>query len=385
MRMERGIVHINVSNFSASVEEAADVSLRDRPFVIADEGSSRAIVLETSRRAWKEGLRRGMPLKTARRMLRNLTIVAPNPALYQRASRKMMDIAGNYSPVTELRAGGHIFLDITGTERLFGQAQDTAARIKEECRMLGLDAATALSSNKTVSKVATRVIRPLGFASIPPGDERDFMSPQKIAFLPGVGDVLHERMTAFGIYTMNDLTDIEAAQLCRVFGRQSIRLRERALGIDDEPVQIEPFNRRTVSAELVLSQDTGDPDDLSTVLSIICEEAGFSLRSSALRASALRLDVIFSDGLTANGSAVIRRPVNSDPDLHAAALPVLRRIAARRVRIRQLKLHLSRLTDSFFQLSLFDEPQGKLMTAIDRIRTANGHHIIKRASRLLWE
>jgi len=66
---EASIVHINITDFAAAVAIAKQPRLANRPFAIALEGSARRVVITASRKAWEEGIRAGMPVSTAQRML----------------------------------------------------------------------------------------------------------------------------------------------------------------------------------------------------------------------------------------------------------------------------------------------------------------------------
>ncbi|MBN2722677.1 MAG: hypothetical protein JXR95_01255 [Deltaproteobacteria bacterium] len=383
---ERGIIHLNFSSFMASVEESSSPELKGVPFVIADPQKSRAIVLDMSPKAWAEGIRKGMPLRIAKKIVRPLTVVPPNATLYSTASSRISEISGHYSPFTEVRSGGHIFIDISGTRRLFGHMQDTAARIKNKCqKQLGLDPATSVSGNKTVSKVASRVVSPRGFASIPNGDESSFMYPQSISLLPGIGQKMSERLTAYGINIMGDLSEINPSHLTRVFGKVSLRLRDRSMGIDNDPVFWKPASELSISSSFILSDDTNDPCKLNTVLLILAEDAGLTLRSSCLSTRKVILNTLYSDGQTFSISRTLSTSIFSDAEIYTSSLPLLEKARMRRIRIREMTIVLREIADSLFQMNLFEPQPGKLQQTLDRLRTDSGVRILQRASRLQLE
>lgn len=87
--------------------------------------------------------------------------------------------AAPFSPLVEAEEdSGHLFLDLTGTGRLFGPPQDVARRIRCTVRgELGLDPIWGLAANKLVAKVATRVVKPKGSTWWSRGARRPFCGP----------------------------------------------------------------------------------------------------------------------------------------------------------------------------------------------------------------
>ena len=114
--MERNVLHINVANFIATVEELCDSTLRGEPFIVANRYAPRAVILDVSDKAFKEGLRRGMPLKMVQRM-KGIPIIEPRYDRYQEAERELFKLVFSAAPVIEQVAGGHLFLDISGTKK----------------------------------------------------------------------------------------------------------------------------------------------------------------------------------------------------------------------------------------------------------------------------
>src|SRR6185436_9644706 len=132
--MLRSVLFIDPPAFVATVERLAAPALRSRPLAVAPPGADRATVLALSAEAQAAGVERGMLARQARKLCPDLVLLPPNPRLYARASRALDAILRVYAPVIEPRGFGHAFLDLSGTERLFGPAQDVAERIRRESR-----------------------------------------------------------------------------------------------------------------------------------------------------------------------------------------------------------------------------------------------------------
>ena len=131
--MERSIIHLNVADFAVAVERVVNSGLRERPVVVAPQGSARARVYDMSEEAYQCGVRKNMPLRTARRLCRDAHVLPPRPDRYERAMRALFKRALTYSPLVESgEVDGHLFVDITGTSRLFGPSVDVAWRMRRQ-------------------------------------------------------------------------------------------------------------------------------------------------------------------------------------------------------------------------------------------------------------
>ncbi|MDP7423753.1 MAG: hypothetical protein QGH40_17925, partial [bacterium] len=292
----RDIVHLNIAHFAATVEQAAQPALRRCPIIVSLQSRGRSFVYDVSAEAWLNGVDRGISLSAARRRLPKAVVVPARPAIYRRAAQSLYRLAGEFSPLVEPAPRGHLFLDITGMYSLYGASVDLAARLKRECRSrLGLDPGIGLASSKLVSKVATRVVKPFGFASVPGGSETGFLGPQPVTLLPGVGDALSHRMTALGIVTLGDLSLLPDDLAMAAFGRPGMRFRDFARGIDGTPVTGRGMHELPVKVIKEFASDSSDLEELEIHLHGLIEEAGFRLRQRNLTACRVRLFLGYTD------------------------------------------------------------------------------------------
>jgi DNA polymerase-4 len=129
-----------------------------------------------------------MALALAERKVKELTVLAPDPGAYQAMNKELERIAALYAPVFEYDGKGNMYLDLTGTVRMFGPPADCSSRIlREILEQTGIRPAAAVSESKLVSKVATRTIRPMGLIQVQEGTEAAFLAHQDLRLLPGLG------------------------------------------------------------------------------------------------------------------------------------------------------------------------------------------------------
>ena len=130
--MKRSIIHLNIADFAAAVETNEAPGLGGYPIIIAPTGSPRAVVYDMSDQAYREGIRKGMPLARVRRINRTIKIIPPRFNRYERVMKDIFKQSLAYTPAIESgHWDGHLFLDVSGSNRLFGPPADLASRLKK--------------------------------------------------------------------------------------------------------------------------------------------------------------------------------------------------------------------------------------------------------------
>jgi DNA polymerase-4 len=388
--MSRGasIVHLNVADFPAAVAAAKDRSLADKVFVIAGSSAGRAIVLGLSPRARGEGLFPGMALAQAQERVRGLILVPPDPGACARASEAMEALAAPYAPLIQNDSGGHLYLDLSGTERLFGPALDCAVRVRNEiAEALHIEPELAVARNKLVAKVAARSIRPSGIAGIREGDEASFLAPQDARLLPGVGPAIARILAVTGLQEIGEIALLSDGEALALFGKRGLALRDAARGLDSSPVEPGRLRERALRRRAEFAEDTIEAPIVRAALIALVEDAGLELRKSLLAARRVRVGLSYSDGFRAEAEESSRRALLLDTELIVAADRAFSRAATRRVRFRSLGLELADLVPAVREPDLFI-PEGpsrgeRIQAAVDSSRKRYGPAAVTRASALV--
>ena len=352
--------------------------------IVAPEGALRAAVFDMSEEAFRQGVRKGMPLSRACRLCRDAKLIAPHPDRYERAMQELLKRALPYSPLIEMTdAGGHLFLDTTGTSKLFGPAYDVAWRLRKSLRAeLGFDPIWSVAPNKLVAKVATRIVKPDGEYILDEGQEEAFLKPLAVQLLPGLEQDDLLALRDFQLARIGQIHDWSLPQLETAFGRRARFLYESARGIDPSPVLPVGEKQPKVMAEHSFGDDTNDAAILDAILWRLVESVGAELRERRLATRRLGLFLTYSDGARTIRQ-VAPAPTANDFALFAAAKSTLALAWTRRVRIRHIRLVADKLGFPSGQLDLFevrreaDERQTRLIASLDRIRGKFGKDAIK--------
>lgn len=379
----RVIAHLDFDAFFAAVEENRDPSLRGKPVIVG--GGERGVVSTANYVARRYGVRSAMPLRTARRLCPNGVYLTGHHQLYRDYSRRLMAILEEYSPLVEQMGLDEAYIDLTGTERLFGSPVRTARSIQQRVAdELLLSISVGLATNKLVAKVASDYRKPAGFTVVPPGKEADFLAPLPVERLPGVGPSLLEQLRDRGVVTVGDLARVPPHLLRLSFGERGELLSYRSRGEDLRRV-VPREEVKSISREHTFEEDVSDIGLLESTLVSLTEDVCRRLRLRMLEARTVTVKIRYSDFVTHTCSHTLSRPLDVDEVFFQEVLALFRRGRRRRYHLRLLGVELSNLAPRLWQDDLFDQELPllrELDLKLDVIREKYGPDAVRRGAAL---
>ena len=233
----RKILHIDMDAFYASVEQRDEPALRGRPVVVAWRGQ-RSVVCAASYEARRFGVRSAMPALRAERLCPDAVFVPPDFPRYKAVSRQVREIFARHTDLIEPLSLDEAYLDVTAPKSGLSSATAVAETIRAQIRAeTALTASAGVAPNKFLAKIASDWNKPDGLCVIRPQQAFDFLTPLPVGRIPGVGKVAQRRLEEIGVKTVGDLRGADPVQLQQLFGSFGPRLLERAMGIDERPVE----------------------------------------------------------------------------------------------------------------------------------------------------
>ena len=387
MTGSRKIIHVDMDAFFASVEELDHPELRGQPVVVGGTGRGRGVVSSASYEARRYGIASAMPLAQARRLCPKGVFLPVRMERYVEFSNRIHEILEHYTPLVEPVSIDEAYLDVTGSQRLFGDAAMIAREIKRRIdQELGLTASVGVAPNKYLAKLASDVDKPDGFVVLTEEGVKGFLSSLPVGRIPGVGKAGEKTLAELAVTTIDDLQQVAPDLLVSKFGVWGHTLLARAHGRDDSPVTPDS-DAKSIGRETTLEQDLDDPEILAEIARDLAETVGRRLRRKRLKAKRIELKVRFADFRTVTKAMTFREPTNSDRVIIEAALASLQdRLGKADRAVRLLGVTAAGLAPATFeQLGLFvDERKGahvRLEGVVDRIRDRFGNDSIWRASR----
>ena len=383
MTVARTILHADLDAFFAAVEQRDRPELRGKPVIVGGGGpNDRGVVSTASYEARKYGIRSAMPLRTAGALCPHGIFVPVDGRKYGEVSRQVMSVLRRFSPLVEQLSIDEAFLDLTGTEALFGTGEEAAQALKRAVHdETELTVSVGVASNRLVAKIASDLRKPDGLVVVPRGEEAAFLAPLAIERLWGVGASTRKVLADYGVTTIGDLAALPAELLVRRFGAHGGDLAARARGVGDTVVG-DHMAAKSVSQEHTFDIDTADWEVMEQTLLALSEGVAGRLRATNVRASTIAVKIRDSSFRTITRQRTLREPTDMDDVVWRTAKELTRK-EVRGARIRLLGVAASGL-DAEAQLSLFEEAgpddrRRRATEATDEVRRRFGSRAIRRA------
>lgn len=369
MTQGRSILHIDMDAFYASVEQLDNPSLQGKPVIVGGDPSGRGVVSAASYEARRFGVHSAMPMRQALKLCPQAKVMPVRMGRYAHVSQQIQSIFTDYTPLVEPLSLDEAFLDLTGSNKLFGPGsvigRAIKKRIKEET---GLTASVGMASNKFLAKLASDLDKPDGFVVLKADDYQQVLDPLPIRRIWGIGKVTEKTLHQHGFRSIQDLRVSPLSALQSLLGDQAAHLQRLAGGLDDRPVQ--PMHEaKSISCERTFGADLTDPQQLLTILLEETEQVGARLRQNKLVARTVTLKLRYSDFRTITRSRTLDRPTQVTDTLWRVACELFREWGARSFgALRLVGFGVSGLSlEQGRQLELFSDPTEVRQQKIDRV------------------
>jgi len=272
---------------------------------------------------------------------------------------------------------------------LFGLPPDIGWKVGNYVRKsLGVKPIWTLASSKLVSKVASRLVKPVGEYIVGVGEENEFLAPLPVDLLPGISAKELRTLKELNLTLIGQLMGLSRSQLLVLFGSRGAVIYGLCRGVDDKFVGVEEAEGQSISCEHQFASDTNDRQQVRSVVGDLVSRAAGLLRQRRQLSRRVGIRIDYSDGTIVGRRVIGKLGSSSDDVLLRLALLALRRAWWRRTRLRSCTLIFDRLHKRSPQLLLFpecgevEEKQKKILEAMDRIRCQFGHNAVRRVGRL---
>lgn len=395
--MKRIIFHIDVNSAFLSWEATYRMrelgeteDLRQIASVVGGSEESRhGIVLAKSELAKKHGVTTGEPLVDARRKCPGLVTVPSNFPVYVKYSNAMMKILEDYTPDIEQYSIDESFLDMTGTQNLFGPPIQVAHKIKDRIyEELGFTVNVGISTNKLLAKMASDFKKPNLVHTLFPEEVPTKMWPLPVSDLFFVGRQTAKRLYSLGIFTIGDLANTDKKIIQDNLKGHGSVIWEFANGIGDSMEDVANKNRtpanKGYSNETTLAFDVTDANLAKEILLSLTESVSTRVRADKSYVSVVSVYFVDNEFHHSSKQMTLNSATNVTNEIYHHACNLFDQLWKGQP-IRLLGIHISKATsENHRQYSLFEkqdvEKLSKLDSAIDKIRHKYGDDSIKRAT-----
>ncbi len=355
------IFHIDLDSFYVSAARLKDPTLIGIPVAVGGS-SGRGVLSSASYEARRFGIRSAMPVSQALRILPSLKIVPGDFAWYEELSQKVFAIVARYAPILEQVGSDEAYLDMRGTEALFGPPLEAAQKMRKSIfDETGLTASIGISSNRRVSKIASDFCKPNGVILIEAGKEREFLGPLDLKKVPGIGPQAEKILQAEGLFKVKDLDRWRDQDLISRFGSMGDFLIEVKKGEGSKDF-FEESKTRSTSRETTFKEDVQDPVEIQKTLWDLASDLGSSLRAEkdekVSYAHGIKLKLRTPDFKTISRQRVCTQPTRLDKKIYDESVSLFVEAWDAKTPIRLIGIGII-LGDGNYQPGLFETPQAQ--------------------------
>lgn len=365
--MGKIFLHVDLDAFYASVEQLDNPELKGKPVIVG--GSDRRSVVSTaSYEARARGVHSAMPIFMAKRICPDGFFVPVRMKRYEEKSKEVMAIFGNYSPDVQQLSIDEAFIDLTGTERLFGDPKETARRLKKEVlEKTGLTVSIGIASTKYVAKIASGIRKPDGFFVVEEGKEEEFMLSLPLEKVWGIGEKTRLKLQSKGLRTVREIHNLSLMNLKSIFGESSGEFLYNAV----RGMEYGHFNREakshSISSETTFEFDLRMKKEIDKEMKEICRTVMLRARSENALSNTVCVKIRFGDFSTITARETFQSEIKSIEDLFEKSSALFWRKFIPQKGLRLLGVALQNVYDeSERELSLFDTEERSAESRIEK-------------------
>ena len=373
------IAHFDLDSFFVSVEILKDPSLKGKPVIVGGQ-NERGIVTTCTYEARKFGVHSAMPMKTAMRLCPHAIVVSGNYNEYGRYSKWVTDIIASKAPLFEKASVDEFYIDLQGMDKFFDPLKWTIDLRKLITNETGLPISFGIGKNKMVAKMATNEAKPNGFLQVPLGKEKEFLAPQEVNKIPGVGEQTNKILEFHKIKFIRDIQNSTIENLEKLLGKWGYDLWQRAQGTHTSVIA-QYRETKSISKENTFFENVTDLEFLMSEIVRMTEIICFKLRQEAKSAACVTIKIRYPDFETTSQQTTIPY-TSADDEIIPVAKALFNKLYRKGKPVRLLGVRLSDFSNQSLQANLFTDSARKktLYKAVDEVKNRFGRTSVVRAS-----
>jgi nucleotidyltransferase/DNA polymerase involved in DNA repair len=257
----RAFAHVDADCFFASCELLRHPDLRHAPLCVLS--SQDACVVAKTYDAKAAGIKTGMPVWDAKKLLPRATYLSADFRYYGQISDGLFSILRRFSPVVEEYSIDEAFLDLQGLRELHPKtyrqlADEMRTTIRHE---LGVTVSVGISVTRTLAKMASEYNKPNGTTIVAGSRVRDFLQRVGVRDIPGVGCNREALLVESGIRSGADFAAAPERRIKQLLGKAGIELWQELNGeaiyaVEHEARLPQSVSRTASLGELTLDRET---------------------------------------------------------------------------------------------------------------------------------
>ena len=390
----KGLLNITKYNsfYASCMAVLHDLDVKTVPIaVVGSLDQKGSVVLAAS-----PAMKKRFGVKTGTRLFEipnspEIKLFEPKMGYFLSMSMAVTEILYKYVPAEAVHfySVDESFIDLTGTEKLWGPPEETIIKIQQEILdTLQLHSTAGMGPNMLMAKLALDLeAKKTGFAKWTFDDVQTKLWPvTPLSEMWGIGPNMQRNLNNMGIFKVGDLANYDLKTLESVFGVMGNQLVYHANGIDLSNLGA-PIMEKQISygKSQILMRDYNNKDEVLTVILEMCEDVAKRARDKYQAARTISLGLGYSKNAFGGGfsrSRTIHEATNDTMKIYEVCKQLFNENFAQKP-VRQLSVSITKLEDEHsMQLSLFEKEKWKnrkLASAVDSIRNRYGSAALLRA------
>lgn len=391
--MERSILHCDANKFYASVECLYHPEIRNKPVVVGGSEETRHGIVLTGNAIAKSkyGVKTGMSLADARLLCPNLIVVPPNYPRYIRFSKMLREIYSNYTDTIEPFGLDECWLDVTGSNLLFGKPEKIADEIRRRVKFeLGITVSVGVSWNKIFAKLGSDYKKPDAVTVISKDNFKKIVFPLPVSDLLMVGPATTRKLKNHGIYTIGELANSPSDMLASFLGKMGYVLHSFANGSENSQVTANGYSPviKSVGNGITAPRDLINEEDIKSVQYVLAESVARRLREQGLKGRVLSIGIRDKSLFSFSRQCKLKIATNDTRKLQKNAIELFNSNYSFDTMppVRALTVSVSELCDEneAFQLDMFEDNElaeklNRLNHTIDGLKDRFGSYCVRQA------
>lgn len=387
--MDRVILHCDCNGFFASVECALNPKLKNVPMAVGGSVEARhGIILAKNELAKKYNIQTAETIFSAKKKCPDLVIVSPRHDLYEHYSQMVNAIYLEYTDLVEKFGIDESWLDVTGSQKLFGSGEEIAATLRKRIREeIGITISVGVSFNKVFAKLGSDYKKPDATTVISRENYKDIVFPLPVGDLLFVGKRTKEALSKLRIKTIGDLAASDEEAVKKLLGKAGETIHRYARGDDNSPVDPHANDEvKSVGNGMTFRRDLCGERDIMCGISHLSESIAARMRKSGVKCTVVQVTIKDPDLSSIQRQEKLQRPTNLAKDITDKAMDIMRHSWNMKKPIRMLTVTGTGIVpeDAAQQISFFDEDKNQkrdsLEKALDKIRSKYGNDSVKNAN-----
>lgn len=323
---DRVILHCDLNNFYASAECVSHSEWKDVPLAVCGDPNMRhGVVLAKNEIAKKAGIKTGDVIWQAKQKAPGLVVVPPHFELYMTYSKQMFELYNEFTDMVEPFGADECWLDVTGSQRLFGDGETIANKIRERVkRESGLTCSVGVSFNKVFAKLGSDLKKPDATTVVSRENFREKLWGLKASEMLMVGRKTFDKLQKLNITTIGDLARADEKMLKNNFGVNGLLLKRYASGEDNEPVReaVKAREIKSIGHGMTAVRDIETVSDARDLIFYLSEKVAARMRKQGVRGSLVSVGMRDSALFSIVRQRPLPMPTYSSDEIAGCALKV---------------------------------------------------------------